>query len=168
MVPISDQTLFNYFGGGTTTFSNPTLIGGYDFGIPLITGNLNVVCSGGVTGFINTIFTGSGYYSGILSFQIRGTGVVLNYSKSFTGCWDLLTGIPFRQVDYLARGFYNPGATKTGYLNNYPTYYNYGTETIKVTYNNPYDSFNDIALLTITGSGFPTGLNMIISGNRLI
>lgn len=143
---------------GNMAVSGPMLLGGMDLGI----GN-NLISVGNLTGCINNVFTGSGNYSQAASGTLTGFGNVLNYTKTFTGSWDLLTGRPFFQADYFQNNFYNSVATI--YQNNYPTFYSNSTAFINVIYTNIWDSNPDVALLTVSGVNTNLVQNILITGN---
>lgn len=109
-------------------------------------GVISLITSGNVTGYLNHTFTGSGAYI-----------------KSLTGNWNLLTGLPFEEVNYLSGGFYD--ASQTQYFNNYPAHYIDSTAFIYVQYTNRVDNLRDVVTLTVSGYGFPTGVALRITGN---
>lgn len=130
---------------GTMSVSNSSLIGGLDLGI-----GQKLVPVGRSSGYINTILTGSGFYTQHTTGYLYGSGKLLNYIKTFTGSWDLSTGSStFNQLDYLSRSFFN--TNKSVYQNNFPVNYRNSTAYMKINYNNIYDSIPDVALLTVSG-----------------
>jgi len=142
---------------GNMSLSDSSLIGGRDLGIG------NILNSNLFTGFLNQTFTGSGYYTQFASGTINGSGRVLDHIKTFTGSWNLLTGAsPFNQVDYLLNNFINN--TFSTYQNNNPINYVNSTSYININYINTKDQNNDVAMLTITGLGFDTGISIQITG----
>lgn len=144
---------------GTMTFSENYLTGGVDLGVGAVVFNTSLP----FTGHLNHTFTGSGNYSQTISGYITGSGIVLNYRKTFTGSWNLFTGNDLEQVNYHSGGLYNVAQTK--YLNTgNPAYYIDSMASIYVHYNNPYDNISDIAILRISGLNFNTGLYIYITG----
>lgn len=136
------------------------LSGGFQIGI-----GSNII-STTITGFLNSIFTGSGVYQSTGEGIINGSGVVLDYIKTFTGSWNLFTGSPFEQIDYLYQGYYNNNKTK--YENNLPASFFDSTQFINILYNNPnLNHPEEVALLTITGFNVPTGLQLLITGQLI-
>lgn len=142
---------------GNMSISGPSLVGGLDLGV-----GQNLVSSI-ATGYINNIFTGSGYYMGTGQGSIDGSGNVLDYTKTFTGTWNLFTGVPFQQINYWYQNYFN--VNKDKYLNNLPAYYINSTAYTNVSYTNPFDNLVDVALLRVSGYNLNSGLSILISGN---
>lgn len=145
---------------GNMTVSGPRLYGGVDIGI----GNINLITLDSVTGYLNHTFTGSGYYNSTGQGYIYGSGNIIDYTKTFTGTWNLFTGLD-SQVNYRNFSFYN--SDQNEYSNTSPVYYLNSSVLANVTYSNINDGYIDVALLTVTGSGFSTGVNILISGNYI-
>jgi hypothetical protein len=142
---------------GNMSISSASLIGGLDLGIG------NSLVGSTYTGFLINTFTGSGCYTQLASGDIFGSGSVLDYIKTFTGSWDLSTGTnPFDILSYKNNNFLINN--NSIYQNNYPTNYINSTSYINIQYTNNNDFIQDVALLTITGSGLNTGLSMLITG----
>ncbi len=153
------EILVDNTNAGNMTVSSPTLYGGRDVGIGASLINLGV---GPVTGFTNNYFTGSGFYISTGAGMIQGSGLILDYIKTFTGCWNLFTG-NLTQVNYWQNNFYNTGQNK--YFNNFPVFYQNSTAFINVTYNNNFDLLKDVAILRISGMNLTTSLSILITGN---
>ena len=116
-----------------------------------------------ITGFLNQTFTGSGNYSqNTSSGYVYGSGYILDYIKEFTGLWNLFTGLTFNQTEYRANNFYNTGKNK--YLNNNPIWYIDSSAFINVSYDNPWDTIKDVALLTVSGYQSNSGISLLITG----
>ena len=116
------------------------------------------------TGKLVNTFTGVN--SGIsipVSGNIYGSGNVLNYTKNLTGIWDLTTGAIGQSVDFRQSGWYSGGK----YINPpmySPSFLN-GILLSNITYTNNYDTNHDIVLLTISGYGTNSSVNITITGN---
>lgn len=142
---------------GSITLSNSTLIGGIDLGLgTLVTPNSNF------TGLLNQTF----YSTGLVNQPVSGLGTgIYNYiqnSKTFTGTWDMLTGLSINNlVDVISlNNFNSTNISGTVYSSNIDAFYIY------LPYNNN-TSINDVISLNITGIGLNTGISLIISGNLI-
>lgn len=143
--------------GNMQTISS-SLIGGQDLGI----GQL-LYTIGNSTGNINNSFIGSGTYIETGMGDVVGSGNIINYIKTFTGSWNLLTGNISDMIDYYIYNYYNIEQTK--YYNNLPIYFVNSTLTANVAYTNNYDTLPDVAKLTISGVNTNSGLSILITGN---
>jgi len=105
--------------GGLTGFS-PLLEGGQDIGT---TGNA-VYAINSFTGRVDTIITGSGNYSMVVSGNQQG---LFSFQRTFTGSWDLLTGVNNSSLvlvqkygDVISgRGNFDPNSSMVFQVNHY-------------------------------------------------
>jgi hypothetical protein len=116
-------------------------------GSPTISGSGNAVLSSGFSGTVN------------MSSGASATGVTGNYTKDFTGVFNLLTGsggsfYNFREAGQIAADNLSYTGENVFFRQNLTL--PLGVETnidIQVQNYNYYDSFPMIALLTVSGSG---------------
>jgi len=114
--------------------------------------------TGVYSGFLNTILSASGFYVAEGYGEITGFVDILYFIRSFTGLWNLTTG----GLNFLNSGFYSGNTYQSSPVTftNTPGYF-----SMNISYNNsPQYYSNDLALLTITGNNFGTGVQLIVSG----
>lgn len=139
---------------GNMSASYPNLTGGLDLGLGQA---LNPI--GNFEGLLNTTFSGFGVFSAAVSGIATGKNPAAYDSKTFTGTWDMLTGSSLGTL--LSSKESNHFSQNS--LSGAPFSANVGSFYIYISYNNLFTG-NDIAQLTITGIGLPTGITKLISG----
>jgi hypothetical protein len=138
-------TGFELVSGGSGYTGVPTVL--VSGGSPTISGSGNAVLSSGFSGTVN------------MSSGASATGVTGNYTKDFTGVFNLLTGsggsfYNFREAGQIAADNLSYTGENVFFRQNLTL--PLGVETnidIQVQNYNYYDSFPMIALLTVSGSG---------------
>lgn len=142
-------------GGGQFFYYNPNALAAGVAYLGTTTSDFDQVSS------VEMTFLGSGYTSAPTIIFSGGTGIInnttptlasgnadfLSYIKSFTGCYDLFTGI---NIDYRSFKSFNY-TSSSGYsrLDNY-TYFN-SPINLKISYNTTYDTDPLVAKLTVSG-----------------
>ncbi len=138
-------TGFELVSGGSGYTGVPTVL--VSGGSPTISGSGNAVLSSGFSGTVN------------MSSGASATGVTGNYTKDFTGVFNLLTGSGFSYHNFREAGQIssdNLSYTGESIFFRENSTLSIGVESdinIQVDTYNYYDSFSMISLLTVSGSG---------------
>lgn len=142
-------------GGGYFFYYNPNALASGVAYLGTTTSNFDQVSS------VELTFFGSGYTSAPAIIFSGGTGIInntaptlasgiadfLSYTKSFTGCYDLFTGI---NSDYRSFKSYNY-TSPSGYSRSDNFSYFSSPINLKVSYNTTYDANPLVAKLTVSG-----------------
>lgn len=155
----SDGVLFtDVSNAGNMFVIGSQIIGGKDLGV-----GQNLTSIGNISGYVNMVLTGSGIYSQKVSGYISGSGNIIDYTKTFTGSWNLSTGSsPAVQTSYLVRNFTSNNFSR--YSNNFPVTYINSTNFIKVAYSNNNDIIPDVSILVISGKNTNFTQSILITG----
>jgi len=115
---------------------------------------------GNFKAFMNRDFLGTGIFSKLVSGLGTGLYSGLPDAKTFTGTWDMLTGLTIDSLVSVKSG----GYFDTNRFSGTPYSAEVGSFYIYLPYTNPFP-VADLIALTITGIGLPTGATVFISGN---
>lgn len=148
-------TLSSAGAAGKPTFSNSSTSGGATYYRP-------ITPTGVYTGILAQTMGSTGFYTRTGVGNITGIIKNLDFIRYFTGIWDLVTGdSDFRDNLWISGFSYDnqPFITTGTFLSN-PS-----NIDLSVSYlNDPPVITNDLAILTVTGFNFGTGISIIISG----
>ena len=142
---------------GKPVFSNPVTSGGDTYYRPISP-------TGAFTGRLQRTEGSTGIYSRTGVGNISGTVKNLDFVREFSGVWNLVTGdIDFRESGWLSNFSYdNSSFVPSGFFQSNPS-----NIDLSVLYlNDPAVITTDMAILTITGLNFNSGLSIIISGKQ--
>ncbi len=142
---------------GNMSTTGPNLRSGVSLGI----GNPTIPLSIS-SGYLNQTLVGSGNYNQNVTGQITGTGLVLDFVKTFTGTWNLETGLtPDTNVDFLENEWISGN---NNYLNIESAY---NAQTVSFYARVSYQSSGgapDLAILGLSGVGNGVTITKLISG----
>ncbi len=139
----------NFSGGGATTQAQGTAVLGttrsdYD---KVQSVALTSFGSGYTSAPTISFSGGTGILNNVNPTLASGTATIQSYTKSFTGCFNLYTGINGNYVNYLTSSY----TTASGY-GKQMSFSNFNTPIdIKVEYTSTFDTEPLIALLTVSG-----------------